>query len=228
MSELKRLREELETAERRRIGAQRLLSVPQEDEHFLWSMVDVVTLLLIFFILLYASAINRTTQDEPRETTVRVQRQQHLAAAADGEARLRSEVRRLVAANEEIGVRWDEARPVFVLGEPVTFDEGQAELIADHAVALGELAEFIARQPGYRVVVAGHTDDVPIHTAQYPSNWELSTARAVSVLKFLAAHGVAPERMSVRGHAEYDPLTGDVAARETNRRVEITLVKSAG
>ena len=100
-------------------------------------------------------------------------------------------------------------------------------MIVDFESSLSDLAKFIARHPGYRVVVTGHTDDIPINTSRFPSNWELSTARAVSVTKFLAAHEVEPWRISVQGYAEYEPLEENTTKqnRQANRRVEITLIK---
>jgi chemotaxis protein MotB len=75
--------------------------------------------------------------------------------------------------------------------------------------------------------VAGHTDNTPIKTPQFPSNWELSTARAVNVAKYLIASGVTPERVSVQGYASYRPLRANTSSqnRQANRRVEITLSK---
>ena len=80
----------------------------------------------------------------------------------------------------------------------------------------------------YYVRVEGHTDDTPINTKRFPSNWELSTARAVNVVKHFVESGkVVPQRMSAAGYGESKPLfsndTRDHKAR--NRRVEITLIK---
>jgi len=225
MSDNKELKQRLEQSERQRSRIQKLLARrPQEEEPFLWSMVDIMTLLLIFFILLYSTANNRVSAQtaNPSQVEQKTSRMQ-----STPERELRHEVEQLFATDQAFSVRWDQAQPVFVLGEPITFEVGRAELIPDFKSSLGYLADFIARHPGYQVVVAGHTDDVPIRTARFPSNWELSTERAVSVIKFLCMHGVAPERLSVQGYAEYFPLQDNVSEqnRQANRRVEITLVK---
>ena len=74
-------------------------------------------------------------------------------------------------------------------------------------------------------MVAGHTDDVPIHTPRFPSNWELSTARAVEVVYFLVAHGMKPQALSTSGYGEFDPVAANDSAehKALNRRIEIVL-----
>jgi chemotaxis protein MotB len=74
--------------------------------------------------------------------------------------------------------------------------------------------------------VAGHTDDVPIHTSRFPSNWELSTARAVEVTKFLIQSGMRPDVLGAAGYGEFDPVTANDSTdhRGQNRRIEIVLL----
>jgi chemotaxis protein MotB len=76
-------------------------------------------------------------------------------------------------------------------------------------------------------VVSGHTDNTPINTEQYPSNLELSSARAINVAKFLIDNGVSPHRVSIQGFSEYRPLFENTSHknRQANRRVEIALIK---
>ena len=92
---------------------------------------------------------------------------------------------------------------------------------------LGSLAGVIRDMP-YPIRVEGHTDNVPIHTRRYPSNWELSTARAVNVVKYFADAGqIDPQRLSAVGYGESKPLVANDSAqnRAKNRRVEIVVVK---
>ena len=79
----------------------------------------------------------------------------------------------------------------------------------------------------YKVMVSGHTDDTPIFTTEFPSNWELSAARAITVVKLLIKNGVDPLRISIQGFAEYRPLyeNSTPESKEANRRVEIALIK---
>lgn len=130
----------------------------------------------------------------------------------------------------DFSVGWDQSRLVLVLGERITFRVGEAELLVNFQPALSRIADFIAHKEGYEVVVLGHTDDTPIHNSQFPSNWELSAARAVDVGKFLIENGVRPERVSIQGYSEYRPLHENTTPenRQANRRVEITLIKEEG
>jgi chemotaxis protein MotB len=80
----------------------------------------------------------------------------------------------------------------------------------------------------YPIRVEGHTDNVPIYTKRFPSNWELSTVRAVNVLKYFAdAGGIDPRRLSAVGYGESKPLVANISpqSRAKNRRVEIVLIK---
>ncbi|HJX51676.1 MAG TPA: OmpA family protein, partial [Polyangia bacterium] len=70
---------------------------------------------------------------------------------------------------------------------PILFDSGKTDIKADGQAALAQVAQVLATIPDRNFIVAGNTDKVPIHTARFPSNWELSTARAVEVTKFLIA-----------------------------------------
>ena len=116
-------------------------------------------------------------------------------------------------------------RLVLQLRNDVLFDSGQVTLKDAGKNALKEVAKILKTLNDRDFQVAGHTDDVPISTQRFPSNWELSAARAVNVVKFLEDEGVAPGVLSAAGYSEYDP----VAANETsggkakNRRIEIVL-----
>ena len=131
------------------------------------------------------------------------------------------------ADGESFDVRWDNRRLVFVLGERITFNAGQAELLSESYPALLKIAAIIGSQKGFEVVVSGHTDDRPINTTRFPSNWELSAARAVTVARFLIENGLAPHRVSIQGFSAYRPINENTTPqnRQANRRVEITLIK---
>jgi chemotaxis protein MotB len=104
-----------------------------------------------------------------------------------------------------------------------------AEIAPNGYRVLDRVGAVIGRA-AHAVRVEGHTDNVPIHTPRYPSNWELSVARAVNVVKYLAASGaVAPERLSAVGYGDSKPRQANLSpqGRAGNRRVEIIAVMQA-
>ena len=107
----------------------------------------------------------------------------------------------------------------------VLFAPGQAILQTESAKALGAVAQVLAPVPN-RIQVEGHTDDAPINTAYYPSNWELSSARASSVVRLFGQHGVDDERMVAIGYADNRPVVPntDNESRARNRRVTILII----
>ena len=131
--------------------------------------------------------------------------------------------------------RLDEVRIVgdrFVFQSELLFASGSAELgeagkveLAKLSDTLIEIASAIPDELPWVLQVDGHTDKRPISTFRFPSNWELSTARAISVAQFFTAQGIPPERVAARGFAEFQPLDpGDSeAAFRRNRRIEIKL-----
>lgn len=114
------------------------------------------------------------------------------------------------------------------IDSPILFNSGEAELKREAFPILDKLVEMTADWPN-RIRIEGHTDNVPIHTSAYPSNWELSTARALSVLRYFLDHGgVEPERLAAVGYGEYHPLVPNTTPenRAKNRRVEIYIEKT--
>lgn len=114
---------------------------------------------------------------------------------------------------------------VTVLSDAVLFDPGSSNLEAGGMSVLGVVAEALKMIPN-DVVIEGHTDSRPISTPRFPSNWELSTARATAVLRFLAGAGIDPDRLSAMGYGDTHPV-GDNATAEgqaKNRRVEIVVL----
>jgi chemotaxis protein MotB len=96
---------------------------------------------------------------------------------------------------------------------------------ASGKVALAQVATILKTISDRHFQVAGDTDNVPIQTALFPSNWELSTRRAVEVVHFLVAQGMRPEILSAAGYGEFDPIASNDSpdGRAKNRRTEITL-----
>ncbi len=115
---------------------------------------------------------------------------------------------------------------VSIVAEGVLFDAGSAALEPAGRVVLDSIAAALAGLPN-QVSIEGHTDNMPIATAQFPSNWELSTARASSVLRYLAdRHGVPEDRLAAAGYADRRPVAPNdtTGGRAQNRRVDIAVI----
>jgi len=112
----------------------------------------------------------------------------------------------------------------------VLFDSGRADLKKEAIQILGDISVVLkdSIEDIEMIRIEGHTDDVPIKTVWYPTNWELSTARAVQVLRFfIEKKGLEPAKMSAVGYGEYHPIrTNDTDAnRALNRRVDLVIAK---
>jgi chemotaxis protein MotB len=112
------------------------------------------------------------------------------------------------------------------LGDAILFDPGQAALKSDGQKALQQVAQALKEIGERDFLVAGHTDNKPIKNSPYASNWELSTARAVTVVRFLQAEGVDPRRLAAAGYSEFDALEDNTSPdkRALNRRIEIVVM----
>lgn len=111
--------------------------------------------------------------------------------------------------------------------EDILFASGKAELNPGSNVVLSRLAAIIRELPN-DVRVEGHTDDIPIKSAVFPSNWHLSVARALNTAYYLIHNeGLPPEQVSVVGYSEYKPLAenNSPSGRAQNRRVDIVIIK---
>jgi len=128
---------------------------------------------------------------------------------------------KLVTSIEERGL-------VVSIQDTLLFDSGSA-VITPHAQAIiAKIATVLAPAPNY-IKVEGHTDNLPIHTPQFPSNWELSVLRATNVVQLLIAPGgIAPDRLSATGYGEYRPVAANdtEAGRSRNRRVDLVILRS--
>jgi type VI secretion system protein ImpK len=127
----------------------------------------------------------------------------------------------------QVAVREEASRSVITLGGDALFAPGSDTISSAAVPTLLRVADALNSVPG-RVLVTGHTDNIPIHTVRFPSNWHLSKARADSVKQLLATR-VAPGRLTAEGRAESEPVAPNdsVAGRARNRRVEITLFVAA-
>jgi chemotaxis protein MotB len=123
---------------------------------------------------------------------------------------------------EVIGIR-------LILQERILFLSGSAELKPETYPILDKLYEILKDLPN-PVEVEGHTDSIPISTEKFPSNWELSTARASAVVRYFIAKGINPERLKASGYADTKPIASNATpeGRAQNRRVEVVILNIRG
>ncbi len=165
---------------------------------------------------------------EKAEAAARLEELRRQKAAA--EARLAT-FRNLVAKLQgmidagQLKVVIRNGRMIIALPNDILFDSASTVVKLDGQKALEKVAQVLATVSDRNFLVAGHTDNVPIKTSRYPSNWELSTERAVNVVQFLVKKGMSPKVLSAAGYSEFDPvaMNDNDKNRAQNRRIEIVL-----
>ena len=240
------------------------LMVPQGEEAeeceagapaWMATFADLVTLLMCFFVLLFAMS---TTQQETYKELVQSLRSA-LGAESIPEAGIReglqmnpvpseeptetpqidelggliqkemdeivSEVRELVMFNKlggMVSVTQTETGVVITMTDMLLFRKGGVRL-APKALDILEKVAFVLSKFAYHIKIRGHTDNIPMRSVMFPSNWELSSARAGAVVRLIVKYGVDPNLVSAEGYAGYHPVaTNDTEeGRSQNRRVEI-------
>jgi chemotaxis protein MotB len=225
------------------------------------TFADLVTLLMCFFVLLFAMS---TTQQEtykelvqslrsalgsqavpesgtregltmhavPSEEPSENQQIDELGGMIEKEMdEIVSEIRELVLFNKlggEVSVTKNEEGVVITMSDLLLFAAGGTQLSGKGLDILEKVASVLSKL-AYHVKIKGHTDSFPIASTFYPSNWELSSARASTVVRLLVLNGVPPQYVSAEGYAQYHPVaTNDTArGRARNRRVEIVYARDS-
>ncbi|MDD5688345.1 MAG: OmpA family protein [Elusimicrobia bacterium] len=203
----------------------------------LWmvSFADLMTILMIFFLSLFGYAYSGTsTQYEKAMASL-----QKDVASTKGKSVFENKEKEADAAMqmetfikekklaEYAKVETNAQRIKISLSNPILFDSGSAELKSEAVPALKEIAHLI-RSMDNPVVVEGHTDNVPMSSAKYRSNFELSAARAFSVIGyFINVEKMSPEKFSAFGYGEYKAVApNDTDANKAkNRRIEINIIR---
>ena len=130
--------------------------------------------------------------------------------------------------DKDVRLEMAERGLVIIFLSEVLFDSGKAEIKKEAFSALDKVGKvFVENLPGRDIGIEGHTDNEPIKHSGWKSNWELSTARATSVLHYLVDDkGIAPEKVSATGHGQYKPVASNDTpeGRKQNRRVEIVVL----
>jgi len=167
-----------------------------------------------------------TTDDQTKAELEELRKQK---AAADARAQLFDDFVKKFKTMIDAGkldITTRRGQIVLALATDVLFDEGKTDIKPDGKTAITEVAAALKGVSARRFQVAGHTDTLPVHNKVFPSNWELSTARAVAVVKLLVEKGVKADSLSAAGYAEFDPTqsNGTDKGRAKNRRIEVVLV----
>ena len=229
----------------------------EDEDTGVWLVTysDLMTLILVFFILLYTIFFIETERFKDAIATVQVEdragRVLNVVAYAEQAVRQQGPIRLEEATGlrrrqnelqreiERIAAEGDWGRNIEavpgqgkltlrVKGEAL-FPSGQAELDPDAYAIFDQIIDTLQRHPDYRVAIKGHTDDLPISTARFSSNWELSAVRATTALRYFLGQGIDPARLSATGYADRLPLAPNDSPenRSRNRRVEFVLEKEA-
>lgn len=202
------------------------------SERWLLSYADFVTLLMVLFMVLYALQLVKA-----KDVAINQLRSRPVAQATQqsGDASQRAEESRpaergalqmqLSALTEQGQVRLSQdSRGVEIdINANTLFNSGDARLLPQSKAVLTQVAAALKANSKHDILVEGHTDSVPIATAKYESNWELSSARAGAVVRFLIDQGLEPQRLSAMGRADNVPaaIGDDPETLAKNRRVTI-------
>ena len=139
----------------------------------------------------------------------------------------KAELEKRLRGEKGVSVEMNERGLVVTFLAEVLFDSGKAKVRPEANDVLGKVANVINEKASARnIAVEGHTDNEPIKRSGWKSNWELSTARATSVLHYLEEKGIDPKKLQATGYGEYHPVASNdtVEGRQKNRRVEIIIL----
>ncbi len=231
----------------------------EEGAGWLMTYGDLMTLLLTFFILLFSmsetkmdkfaqlvqslrSAIGK--EDVPMAGTREGLEMLKMSGESKPEAvdelggmvqaeldSIQSEVEEFILKNKlggQVQVKQDGRGAVITISDLVLFPPGETEINPEGLDILDKVKDML-KQFKYHIKVEGHTDNRPINTELFPSNWELSANRASRIVRYLIENGIPPEQLSAEGFAEYRPIADNksVEGRAKNRRVEIVYERGA-
>ena len=210
---------------------------------WLLTYADMITLLLAFFVILYAISKLDAKKYQALAISVRgafgTGSQSIVPKGGEGGEKILPKPDALLAIVEDLRASLGEDLSrgrvqiertgngiLLRFQDSVFFERGKAELRSEAREMLDRVASVIAKLP-HPIEAEGHTDTLPIKSAQFPSNWELSVARATAVVRyFVEVHGISPLRFAARGLGEHKPLFPNhpTLGEARNRRVELTVL----
>ena len=208
------------------------------------TFADTMTLLLTFFILLYSiSAVDSEKLKQLSEalqysltgesSIEEVQSIDDLKVELEKGTKyedLAAKLNEIIEQNsltDEIKIREEDRGIVLELDESILFDSGKADIKPSSIPILDTISKII-NETDNEIVAEGNTDDVPVKNAEFDSNWELSTKRALSIVKYLIENkNINPNRISIKGYGEFNPIAPNDTQenKSKNRRVDILVVE---
>jgi chemotaxis protein MotB len=226
----------------------------QDSRAWLVTFADLMMLILVFFVLLYSMSSLKVERFEAalrsiqaslgspdvvyvvREVVKEVEIEsppqtiEEATGIAPREEKVVQEIERIIQdqdISEYVDVYRQGEKIIIQIRGTALFSSSEAQLNITAQPVFDEVMKVFERYPEYSINIRGHTDNLPIRSRRYPSNWELSTARAASVLRWFVERGIPPERMTASGYADYAPIAPNDSPenRAINRRVEFVLEK---
>jgi chemotaxis protein MotB len=230
----------------------------EDEAAWMMTYADMVTLLLTYFIVMYAmmsfkkhdyemyveklkEQINKVEVQIPGSDKGVKLIEYLLKKPKDRKVTIRSftgitskeiidDIQNIARKNglqNNVGITTEHNKIVITVRGGTFFKSGQAKLNPMAGLVLDDIAEVVRGYPEYKVNIHGHTDDRPIKSKKFPSNWELSSMRATAVLRYLLSRRIDPSRLAATGNADSVPLVANDthANRAKNRRVEFVLEK---
>jgi len=225
-----------------------------DDATWLVTYADLMTLLLVFFVLLYTlTSFERNQYSKAIDSIkIRIESSEELIGLMDlvnipelldtritleditglksREKSLFEDLTRFTRSSSEkefLSTRIQDGKIIVNINGKTLFGSGSASLNPSAAPVIDDLVDILYDYPDYTVNIKGHTDDLPISTEFFPSNWELSAIRATTVLRYLISRGLLPDRLTATGYGDAMPLLPNTSEenRAQNRRVEFVLEK---
>lgn len=188
------------------------------------SYADFVTMLLALFMFMSATLM----ADNEKLTELASKFQQTFnTESAQKITNIEKLLRDNIAQTKSVNISKCEKGILIRVKNNVIFDEGSAEIKTNSTKTLNEIVTVLTKIDN-PVIIEGHTDSTPIKNTKYPSNWELSTARATNIISYLVEKGkISPKRLSAVGYGEYMPIENNttISGRMLNRRVDIIVLE---
>jgi len=206
--------------------------IPGGVEPWMATFADMVTLLMVFFVLFYSvekdntekfkSAIDMMIEEDGPDGLAKIMKVVDSTKVMQNLKEMRDATKAAQAEETE------EDRIVLRVPGLNLFKKKSAKLTPAARPVLNEIVKIIkTKGKNHKIFIQGHTDDVPIFTDRFPTNWELSAARATAVLRYFIDKGIEPEKLTATGYADTFPLASNDSeiGRSSNRRVEFVLEK---